>query len=40
MPNSILNHPLISQRYALDQLPQAFADMEAGAIARGVITFD
>ena len=31
--------PLISQRYALDQLPQAFADMEAGTVARGVITF-
>ena len=31
--------PLISQRYALEQRPQAFADMEAGAVARGVITF-
>lgn len=30
---------LISKRYALDDLPAAFADMEAGHIARGVITF-
>lgn len=32
--------PLISKRYRLDQLPQAFEDMEAGAVARGVITFE
>ena len=32
--------PLISKKYSLEQLPQAFADMEAGNIARGVITFD
>jgi Zn-dependent alcohol dehydrogenase len=31
---------LISQRYALDELPQAFADMEAGSIARGVLVFN
>lgn len=30
---------LISKHYALDELPQAFADMEAGNVARGVITF-
>jgi S-(hydroxymethyl)glutathione dehydrogenase/alcohol dehydrogenase len=30
---------LISKRYALDQLPQAFEDMEAGRIARGVLVF-
>ena len=31
---------LITKRYALDDLPQAFADMEAGTIARGVLVFD
>lgn len=31
---------LITKRYALDDLPGAFADMEAGTIARGVILFD
>jgi len=30
---------LITKRYPLDELPQAFADMESGAVARGVITF-
>jgi S-(hydroxymethyl)glutathione dehydrogenase/alcohol dehydrogenase len=30
---------LITQRYALEELPQAFADMEAGTVARGVIMF-
>lgn len=30
---------LISKRYALEELPQAFADMEAGKVARGVIVF-
>jgi S-(hydroxymethyl)glutathione dehydrogenase/alcohol dehydrogenase len=30
---------LVTARYALDQLPQAFQDMEAGAVARGVIVF-
>jgi Zn-dependent alcohol dehydrogenase len=31
---------LITKRYSLDQTAQAFADMEAGSIARGVIVFD
>ncbi len=31
---------LVSQRYALEELTQAFADMEAGKVARGVILFD
>jgi Zn-dependent alcohol dehydrogenase len=31
---------LISQRYALEELPQAFAAMEAGTVARGVIMFE
>ena len=31
---------LVSKHYALDQVAQAFADMEAGAVARGVIVFD
>lgn len=31
---------LITSRYTLDELPQAFADMEAGIGARGVIVFD
>jgi S-(hydroxymethyl)glutathione dehydrogenase/alcohol dehydrogenase len=31
---------LITKRYDLGNLPQAFADMEAGTIARGVIVFD
>jgi len=31
---------LITKRYALEELPQAFADMEAGTVARGVIVFD
>lgn len=30
---------LITRRYSLEELPQAFADMEAGTVARGVITF-
>ncbi len=30
---------LISKRYPLAEVAQAFADMEAGAVARGVITF-
>lgn len=30
---------LVTKRYGLDDLPQAFADMEAGAVARGVIVF-
>jgi S-(hydroxymethyl)glutathione dehydrogenase/alcohol dehydrogenase len=31
---------LISQRYPLEELPQAFHDMEAGHVARGIIVFD
>ena len=31
---------LISKRYALDDLPLAFEDMEAGTVARGVVVFD
>jgi S-(hydroxymethyl)glutathione dehydrogenase/alcohol dehydrogenase len=31
---------LITKRYPLQDLPQAFADMESGAVARGVITFE
>jgi Zn-dependent alcohol dehydrogenase len=31
---------LVSQRYRLEELPQAFHDMEAGKVARGVILFD
>lgn len=31
---------LISQRYSLDQAAQAFADMQAGSVARGVIMFE
>jgi Zn-dependent alcohol dehydrogenase len=31
---------LISKRYTLDEVEQAFADMEAGNIARGVLVFD
>jgi Zn-dependent alcohol dehydrogenase len=31
---------LISQRYSLNELPQAFADMEAGSVARGVLIFE
>lgn len=31
---------LITKRYPLDALAQAFDDMEAGAIARGIIAFD
>lgn len=30
---------LISKRYALEDLPQAFEDMEAGEVARGVLVF-
>ncbi len=30
---------LISKRYTLEELPQAFADMEAGEVARGVLVF-
>ena len=30
---------LITRRYSLNQLPQAFADLEAGRLARGVIVF-
>ncbi|HRW09053.1 MAG TPA: zinc-binding dehydrogenase, partial [Caldilineaceae bacterium] len=31
---------LISQTYRLDQINQAFADLESGQNARGVILFD
>ena len=31
---------LVSQRYKLDDLPQAFEDMEAGRVGRGVVIFD
>lgn len=31
---------LVTKRYSLEELPGAFADMEAGTIARGVIVFD
>jgi S-(hydroxymethyl)glutathione dehydrogenase/alcohol dehydrogenase len=31
---------LVTKRYTLDELPQAFSDMEAGNVARGVIMFD
>ncbi|MEQ8955800.1 MAG: Zn-dependent alcohol dehydrogenase [Gammaproteobacteria bacterium] len=31
---------LVSKRYKLEDLAQAFADMEAGKVARGVILFD
>jgi Zn-dependent alcohol dehydrogenase len=31
---------LITKRYPLEELPQAFADMEAGTVARGVIVFE
>jgi len=31
---------LISKHYALDDVAQAFEDMETGKIARGVIMFD
>jgi S-(hydroxymethyl)glutathione dehydrogenase/alcohol dehydrogenase len=31
---------LVTKRYELGDLPQAFADMEAGTVARGVIVFD
>jgi S-(hydroxymethyl)glutathione dehydrogenase/alcohol dehydrogenase len=31
---------LITKRYSLQDLPQVFADMEGGSIARGVIVFD
>jgi Zn-dependent alcohol dehydrogenase len=30
---------LITQRYSIDQAPQAFADMQSGKNARGVIVF-
>ena len=30
---------LITRRYSLDELPQAFNDMEAGKVARGVLVF-
>lgn len=30
---------LVTKRYSLDELPQAFADMEGGNVARGVIVF-
>ena len=30
---------LITKRYSIDQAPQAFADMESGKNARGVIVF-
>ncbi len=32
--------PLITKRYRLTDVAQAFADMEAGTVARGVIKFD
>ena len=31
---------LVTKRYPLTELPQAFADMEAGNVARGVLMFD
>jgi S-(hydroxymethyl)glutathione dehydrogenase/alcohol dehydrogenase len=31
---------LVTQRYTIDEAPQAFADLEAGRNARGVIVFD
>jgi S-(hydroxymethyl)glutathione dehydrogenase/alcohol dehydrogenase len=31
---------LITKRYSLEELPQAFDDMEAGRVARGVLVFD
>ena len=31
---------LITHRYPLDQVKQAFADLEAGKVARGVLVFD
>ena len=31
---------LITQRYPLDDLPRAFADMESGQVARGVLVFN
>ena len=31
---------LITKRYSLEQLPQAFEDMEAGRVARGVLVFN
>jgi S-(hydroxymethyl)glutathione dehydrogenase/alcohol dehydrogenase len=31
---------LISKRYRLEELPQAFEDMEAGRVARGVLVFN
>jgi S-(hydroxymethyl)glutathione dehydrogenase / alcohol dehydrogenase len=31
---------MISKRYPLEALPQAFEDMEAGEVARGVLVFD
>jgi S-(hydroxymethyl)glutathione dehydrogenase/alcohol dehydrogenase len=31
---------LISKRYRLEELPQAFEDMEAGRVARGVLVFE
>ena len=30
---------LITKRYPLEDLPQAFDDMESGKVARGVLTF-
>ncbi len=33
-------HLLVTQRYTLDQVAQAFADMESGVGARGVIMFE
>jgi S-(hydroxymethyl)glutathione dehydrogenase / alcohol dehydrogenase len=31
---------LVTKRYPLEALPQAFADMESGEVARGVLVFD
>ena len=31
---------LITRRYGIDEAPKAFADLEAGRNARGVIVFD
>jgi Zn-dependent alcohol dehydrogenase len=31
---------LVTKRYTLEELPEAFRDMEAGIVARGVIVFD
>ena len=40
MPKLLKLDELITQNYRLDQINEAFADMEAGKNARGVIVFD